>query len=90
MPSRSGKSGHLGGTGGITGQMIEPVRPSLHVIPQHQARDRLQGPDDFLRWDLIVFAQKVDQCVRSQNVSGSSHLTNCLNSFQRICSLIVR
>ena len=46
MASSSGKSGHVSDTGGVTGKMIEPVRPLLNVIAQRQARDRLQRPHD--------------------------------------------
>src|SRR5271157_5373205 len=85
----SGSSGQIGDPGGLFGKMIEPLRPPVKVMSQRQARDRLQGPDDFLCWDLIIPVQKLDQSVCAQHVSRSAHISNRLNPLQLIRSAIL-
>src|SRR5271157_1558630 len=88
-PCNSGMSGQICDTGGLLGKMIEPGSPLVKVVSQRQARDRLQGPDDFLCWDLIIPAEYLNQSVCAQNVSSPTHLTNCLNPLQLIRSVIL-
>src|SRR5271157_5162797 len=89
MPPNSGIPGQICDMGGLLGKLIEPARPPVKVISQRQARDRLQGSDDFLCWDLIMLAQNLDQSVCAQNVSSPAHLSNCLNPLQLIRSVIL-